>query len=192
MPTKEPEGRRERARAIAEALLSVNREANRADTNGATGAMDAIVDRADGLLRIQQARRRADARRAEGAWSASEADRSTLGLDLREVLRRIHGMMLEHPVAGRAIFEALCAEGRAFARSHEGRELRVQLASSRALRRAGLVWRTVTSGLLEAAPSDDPGRLLPSAYLDNLLKALDRPDLERVLGSLITAAGNRR
>lgn len=192
MPTRGSDGRRERARQVAETLLTARRGAQAGSSGDAFGAVIDLLERADGALRIEQAKGRAVATRAHGAWATDDGDATADDLDaeLRATLAGIHGMLLEHPVAGRSLFEALCAEGRAFADSPEGGELRDRLARSRSLRRAGLIWRTVTAGLLEPAPPEDPGRRLPSSYLDNVLRALDRTDLERVLGSLV-APGDR-
>jgi len=94
--------------------------------------------------------------------------------------RRAHRVLLEHPVAAKAAYAALAAQGRAFAATREGGELRARLVRSRRLRRASLVWRSLTMGMLD---DQDPGEL-PATYLDNLLRAIDRRDLEQLLGRL--------
>jgi hypothetical protein len=96
-------------------------------------------------------------------------------------------VLLEHPVAAKAAFGALVAQGRAYAATAEGAALRHRLARSRRLRRANLLWRSLTMGML--AP-EDPGEL-PATYLDNLLHAIDRADLEKLLGELQARAGSR-
>jgi len=96
------------------------------------------------------------------------------------IARRAHRILLEHPVAAKAAYAALAAQGRAFAATREGGELRARLVRSRRLRRASLVWRSLTMGMLD---DQDPGEL-PATYLDNLLRAIDRSDLEQLLGRL--------
>jgi hypothetical protein len=95
-------------------------------------------------------------------------------------VRKAHRLLLEHPVAAKHAYAALAREGRAYAATTEGAALRDRLLRSRRLRRASLLWRSLTMGMLD---EDDPGEL-PSAYLDHLLSAVDRPDLERLLGQL--------
>jgi hypothetical protein len=95
-------------------------------------------------------------------------------------VRKAHRLLLEHPVAGRHAYAALAREGRAYAATPEGAAVRDRLLRSRRLRRASLLWRSLTMGMLD---DDDRGEL-PSSYLDHLLRAVDRPDLERLLGQL--------
>jgi hypothetical protein len=100
--------------------------------------------------------------------------------ELVDVVRRAHRIVLRHPVAAKSAYAALAAQGRAFAVTPEGRALRDRLVDSRRLRRASLVWRSLTMGMLDEC---DPSHL-PATYLDNLLRAIDRPDLEQLLGML--------
>jgi hypothetical protein len=95
-------------------------------------------------------------------------------------VRRAHRILLEHPVAAKLGYAALASEGRAYAATFEGAALRDRLLRSPRVRHASLVWRALTMGMLD---EDDPGEL-PSTYLDNLLRAVDREDLERLLGRL--------
>lgn len=99
---------------------------------------------------------------------------------LVDIVRRAHRILLEHPVAARHAYAALAAQGRAFAATRDGAALRERLVRSRRLRRAGLLWRSLTMGMLD---EQDPGEL-PETYLDNLLRAVDRADLEQLLGKL--------
>jgi hypothetical protein len=99
---------------------------------------------------------------------------------LVDLMCRVHRILLEHPVAAKAAFGALVAQGRAYATTPEGAELRARLARSPKLRRGSLVWRSLTMGMLDP---EDPGQL-PATYLDNLLRAIDRSDLEQLLAKL--------
>jgi hypothetical protein len=78
------------------------------------------------------------------------------------VLRRLQALVLKHPVAAKAAFGALVAEGEAFARTPEGRECRNRLASSEILHRARLVFDLPGLSMLVR---EDSGPL-PSSYVD--------------------------
>jgi hypothetical protein len=106
--------------------------------------------------------------------AATEPDR------LVELMARAHRLLLEHPVAAKSAFGALVAQGRTYAATPEGAALRARLARSPKLRRGSLVWRSLTMGMLDP---EDP-RDLPATYLDNLLRAIDRGDLEQLLAKL--------
>jgi hypothetical protein len=127
----------------------------------------------DGLLRLYRMAARAV---AEGIIvdPPGEPDK------LIDIVRRAHRILLEHPIAAKAAYGALAEQGRAFAATPEGVELRARLARSRRLRRASLMWRSLTMGMLD---DQDPGEL-PATYLDNLLRVVDRADLEQLLGKL--------
>ncbi|AUX28302.1 uncharacterized protein SOCE836_003720 [Sorangium cellulosum] len=91
--------------------------------------------------------------------------------------------MLKHPVAAQAAFAALIAEGRRFAATPEGAEWAAALAGSDLVRRGRQVWDAVGMNMLE----DDPDAILPSAYLEALLRAARSPDLEAALRGLYDA-----
>lgn len=135
----------------------------------------------DGVLRLYRAAARAVAEQVavpgpidQPAGAPAEADR------LIDIVQRAYRILLEHPVAAKIAYTALAEQGRAFAATPEGAELRARLVRSRRLRRASLVWRSLTMGMLD---DQDPGEL-PATYLDNLLRAVDRADLEQLLGRL--------
>lgn len=100
--------------------------------------------------------------------------------ELVPLLRRVHRVLLEHPVAAKRAYSAVVAQGRAYARTEEGAVLREQLAASPKVRRGALLWRSLAMGMLD---EEDRGEL-PTTYLDNLLRAVDRVDLEQLLGRL--------
>jgi hypothetical protein len=143
----------------------------------------------DGVLRLYRAAAHAVAEQlalagpddaVRPADAASDPGGDAEAEQLIAFARRAHRILLEHPVAAKAAYAALAAQGRAFAATREGGELRARLVRSRRLRRASLVWRSLTMGMLD---DQDPGEL-PATYLDNLLRAIDRSDLEQLLGRL--------
>ena len=134
----------------------------------------------DGLLRLYRAVAQAVAEQLVVDARADAAVVADPGEPLIDFVRRAHRILLEHPVAAKAAYAALAAQGRAYAATREGGELRARLAGSRRLRRASLLWRSLTMGMLD---DQDPGEL-PATYLDNLLRAVDRADLEQLLGKL--------
>jgi len=132
----------------------------------------------DGVLKLYRAAALAVADQVvlddPGDGVEDESDR------LMGFVRRAHRILLEHPVAAKVGYAALASEGRAYAATPEGAALRDRLLRSRRVRRASLVWRSLTMGMLD----EDDTAELPSTYLDNLLRAVDRADLERLLGRL--------
>jgi hypothetical protein len=107
------------------------------------------------------------ASRSMGAKPPEPAD------PLMKMLAGMHGLLLEHPVAAKACFQALMAEGRAFAETEQGRELKQRLERSEKIAACSALWRTLSLGMLE---DTDPSSL-PSTYLDQLLgaSAMDLP-----------------
>lgn len=137
----------------------------------------------DGLVQLYRAAAQAVADQVvvEGPQDAAAADGAVDDGDrLIAAMRRAHRLLLEHPVAAKAAYAALAAEGRAYAETPAGAALREHLRHSRRVRRASLLWRALAMGMLDET---DPGAL-PSTYLDNLLRAVDRADLEQLLGRL--------
>lgn len=193
-----PDDAKTRARQVAQHLLSMHAEEAPEDaTRGAApvAEYDQLLRRLqglDGLLRLHRAAARAtadrvavddpdEARPDEPRAGASPADAPPGETDrVLAFVQKAHRLLLEHPVAARHAYAALAREGRAYAATPDGAALRERLLRSRRLRRASLLWRSLTMGLLD---EDDRGEL-PSSYLDHLLRAIDRPDLERLLGRL--------
>ncbi len=131
----------------------------------------------DGLLRVHQA----------AAQVLTEQDGrdhiAALGEDpsgLEELLLGIHRWLLEHPVAAKAAFRALVREGRAFADTEEGAALEQRLLRSSKMQSASLLFRSLSMGLL----NDDSDGLLPSAYVDNVLRLIQSDRVELVLARL--------
>jgi hypothetical protein len=90
------------------------------------------------------------------------------------VLRRLQALVLTHPVAAKAAFGALVAEGEAFAQTPEGRECRNRLASSEILHRARLIFDLLGLSMLVR---EDSGPL-PSSYVDAIfmLASSNKPE----------------
>jgi hypothetical protein len=207
---KTPEDTSTKARRIAEHLLALgaapraNRDPERAGPAAAPATdyhgLQRRLRELDGMLRLYRAAARAAAdqvvidapdeprpdapcdgdavagppcgRRPDAAMT--DADRALA------LVRKAHRLLLEHPVAAKHAYAALAREGRAYATTPAGAALRDRLLRSRRVRRASLVWRSLTMGMLD----EDDGGELPSGYLDNLLRVVERPDLERLLGEL--------
>jgi hypothetical protein len=91
-----------------------------------------------------------------------------------QVLRRLQGLVLKHPVAAKAAFDGLIAEGRAFAQTPEGKVWQDKLAASELLHRARLILDFPGLSMLER----DSPQILPSAYLDTIfmLASSQKPD----------------
>lgn len=203
-----PDDAKTRARRVAQHLLSMHAgQAAEDATQHAAPVADyhqllRKLQGLDGLLRLYRAAARATADRVavddpdeprsdehgsdephpdEPRSGASAVDAGTGEADrVLAFVQKAHRLLLEHPVAARHAYAGLAREGRAYAATPEGAALRERLLRSRRLRRASLLWRSLTMGLLD---EDDRGEL-PSSYLDHLLRAIDRPDLERLLGRL--------
>ncbi|WP_164009299.1 hypothetical protein [Pyxidicoccus trucidator] len=89
------------------------------------------------------------------------------------LLHRARLLLLQHPVAAQAAFSALVNEGRQFAATPEGRSHAVALAASPLLRHASEVWGALGLDMLE----EDPSTVLPSAWLDALVRSAASPNL---------------
>ncbi|HSJ99779.1 MAG TPA: hypothetical protein VK932_01005 [Kofleriaceae bacterium] len=184
---------KDRAQQVAARLLAMRAGAPPPRARPARPAVDyprlqRRVHWLDGVLRLY----RAAAGEVAALVDADHAGGSAGGPDgeldpLIDVVRRAHRILLEHPVAAKAAYAALARQGRAFAATAEGAALRARLVRSRRLGRASLLWRSLTMGMLDEL---DPGEL-PATYLDNLLRVVDRADLEQLLGRLQLRGGAR-
>lgn len=94
------------------------------------------------------------------------------------LLREAQAVLVKYPIAAQAAFAALVREGRRFAATEDGRAWKSRLAGSPLVARARTLFEGLAGGLL-----DEHGGALPSAYVDALIRALDR-DVERVLDDL--------
>jgi hypothetical protein len=105
--------------------------------------------------------------------------------DLERTLQALQRAALAHPAAAAGLFRALVAEGRAWARTPEGKALRDRLAGAPILDRVRLVFDKATGDWLSA-----DGELLPSTMAEAVVIAAGRPDAEQILDHL--AWGRRR
>jgi hypothetical protein len=96
------------------------------------------------------------------------------------VLRRLQALVLKHPVAAKAAFDALIAEGRAFAQTPDGKAWRDKLVGSELLHRARLIFDFPGLSMLER---DNP-EVLPSAYLDTIFMLASSRKPAELLDSL--------
>jgi hypothetical protein len=99
---------------------------------------------------------------------------------LASLLRALQLTLLRHPLAARAAVAGLVAEGRRFAATPEGARRGRELAGSRLLAHARLVWKMASLGSFE----DDAPEVLPSAYLEGVLLTAASGDPDRVLDRL--------
>ena len=91
-----------------------------------------------------------------------------------EVLRAAHRAMFRHPAAMQAALSALAAEGRRYAQTPEGAELKARLAESEIMHRARVLWSVTTMGVFE----DEPDVTMPSAILESICRVATSTALE--------------
>lgn len=98
-------------------------------------------------------------------------------------LRALQRAVVRHPLAAQAIFGALIAEGRAYARTEEGKRWRAQLASSETTRRMLTAWEIASMGMLAEEERED---VRPTALFEALARAAAAPwfegEIARALG----------
>jgi hypothetical protein len=104
--------------------------------------------------------------------------------ELLGLLEQARVFVLRHPIASQALFGALVAEGRRYAGSEAGAAWARTLAASPAMLRAREVWEATSLNLLTA----DPDARLPSTWVEALLRAVELPELERLLARLHAGA----
>jgi len=100
--------------------------------------------------------------------------------ELSRLLHEAQYLLLKHPVAAQAAFGAFVAEGRRFATTEEGQRWESRLRGSDLIRRGRVVWEVVTLKMLEENPPD----VLPTAYLDAMVRATSSAELEPLLAQL--------
>ncbi len=104
--------------------------------------------------------------------------------ELSAVLAALRWSVLKHPIAARAAYRALVAEGRRFATTEDGARWRRRLRGSELIRRGQAVWETGTMNLLE-----DEGTMLPTQLIDAFCYATTRRDLEPALARVFEPGG---
>jgi hypothetical protein len=97
--------------------------------------------------------------------------------ELDRVLGTLRETLMRHPVAVQAGFAALAAEGRAYARTPRGLEAARRLGQSELVSRLRLIWESL--GM--TAFSERVDEVLPSFFLDGILRAASEHGLEGLL-----------
>jgi hypothetical protein len=92
--------------------------------------------------------------------------------EVTALLHRARLLLLQHPIAAQAAFSALVAEGRRFASTPEGRAWASALAASPLIRQVSELWGPLGLDMLE----EDPNTIIPSAWLDALLRGTESPN----------------
>jgi hypothetical protein len=123
----------------------------------------------------------ADARAAHSATPRAEAPPKPVNRwtneDIVDILNRAQMALLKHPTAAQAAFCALVKEGREFAATPEGIDWLYVLGNSELVARARWVWETTSLNMLE----EDSTAIVPSTYLEAVLRASGQPDMESLL-----------
>lgn len=100
--------------------------------------------------------------------------------ELARALWHAHILLVKHPVAARAAFRTLAAEGRRFAETKEGKVWKERLKGSSLIRRGRSVWELATLGMLNESP-----QMLPTQFIDMLAYAAGLADLEPTLARAV-------
>lgn len=100
------------------------------------------------------------------------------------LLRSLSMGLLRYPAATQAVFQALVAEGRAYAETPTGAQLRASLLDAPSFRQLRRVYESLTWHMLE-----EGGGALPSAYFDALTQVVRLDHLEPYLAGLAGIAG---
>jgi hypothetical protein len=138
------------------------------------------------IAEIQRAARPAAAIAPDApASQVDDAPRSWTEGEILGLLDGAQMAMIKHPTATQAAFAALVREGRRFAETAEGKGWLDVLSASSFMRQARWVWETTSLNMLE----EDAGTIVPSTYLEALLRAAEVPDLEQLLGR-VTGMGH--
>lgn len=97
--------------------------------------------------------------------------------ELSRVLYELRWLIVKHPIAARAAYRALSAEGRRYASTPEGAAWRARLEGSELVRRGRSIFELGTLGMLEG----DDHATLPTELIDAFARAAGRRDLETAL-----------
>jgi hypothetical protein len=100
--------------------------------------------------------------------------------ELLALLEQARVFLLRHPIASQAVFTALVGEGRRFAATERGAAWARTLAHAPAMTRAREVWEATSLNLLTA----DQQSVLPSTWVEALLRSVELPELDRLLTRL--------
>jgi hypothetical protein len=97
--------------------------------------------------------------------------------ELSRLLFDLRWLVMRHPIAARAAYSALVAEGRRFAATDAGQVWRARLGSSELVRRGASILELGTLGMLD----DDASGALPTQLIDAFARAASRRDLEEAM-----------
>src|SRR5512139_272528 len=97
--------------------------------------------------------------------------------ELSRLLYELRWLLFKHPIAAQAAYRALVREGRAFARTEEGRAWRARLERSELIRRGTSLFELGTMSMLDP----DSDQVLPTQLIDAFARAASRRDLEEAL-----------
>jgi hypothetical protein len=100
--------------------------------------------------------------------------------DLARVLVQAQLTLIKHPVAARAAFRAIAAEGRRFAETEEGKRWKKRIAGSDLIRRGRSVFELATLGMVNEQP-----QILPTQFVDMLSYAAGLANLEPALARAV-------
>jgi hypothetical protein len=97
--------------------------------------------------------------------------------ELTRTLAVLQRAIFKYPMAVQAAFETLVAEGRSFAQTDEGRDWQERLLRAKQTGRLRMVWEVLSLG----AFTERSDGLLPSVFVDSLVRTLTREHLEPLL-----------
>lgn len=101
--------------------------------------------------------------------------------DPAKLLNYLQELVFRHPAAAQAMFAAFVAEGRAFAKTEEGRQWHERLARSDLVRQGRVAWDGLTLNALD----DEEETVLPTVILEAFAKAIASSDLHAVLAKAL-------
>ena len=115
----------------------------------------------------------------EGSHEATDAT-GEAPPDVEQALYAMQDAILRYPMVVQSVFSALVAEGRRFALTPEGEELRGRLLRSRSTASARLIWELLTSNAFVERPTT----VLPSAFIERFVRALTVRGIEPLIARL--------
>ncbi len=102
------------------------------------------------------------------------------GADVEHTLRQMQEVLWRFPMAARAAYSALVAEGRAYEQTPEGAELMQQLLRSPRSHRLRVIWEVLTLSSMDEGGAG----AVPTMFLDRLCKTLVTERIEPTLTRL--------
>jgi len=100
---------------------------------------------------------------------------------LLPALDALHRAIFKYPIAIKAAFSALVAEGRSYAETEEGAVWCERLSQAKMMGRARLLWEVLSLSAFTER-NDEP---LPSVFADTLVRALKSQHLEPLLSKVL-------